>query len=269
MRVGARDGVERREITTREGALQRSTRQTNRAVARGLAILYEDRDILVVDKPAGLLTVGTDREKARTAYYALTDYVRKGDARSRNRIFIVHRLDRDTSGVLVFAKNAEAKACLQGRWDETTKRYLAIVHGKCARRTETITTYLAENRAHRVQSTADTTKGKLSHTAYVVLKETKDFSLLEVRLLTGRKHQIRVHLADRGHPVVGDKVYGSVVRTHRRLALHASSLSFRHPVTGDKLTFEARAPAFFKELVGSFEHLRGEQKSATDASAPH
>ncbi len=267
VRAGAPTGVERANITAREGTLQRPTRRTNRSLARGLAILYEDQDLLVVDKPAGLLTVGTDREKARTAYFALTDYVRKGDAKSRNRIFIVHRLDRDTSGVLVFAKNAEAKACLQRRWDETTKRYLAIVHGRCAKRSETITTYLAENRAHSVYSTADPKKGKLSHTAYTVLKETKDLALLEVELLTGRKHQIRVHLADRGHPVVGDKKYGRGKEAHRRLALHARSLSFRHPVTGDKLTFEAKAPAYFKELVGSFEHLRADQTPATATSA--
>ncbi len=267
MGAGAPRGAERSRITAGGGARQRPIGSVNRLVARGLAILYEDRDILVVDKPAGLLTVGTEREKARTAYYALTDYVRKGDARSRNRIFIVHRLDRDTSGVLVFAKHFEAKACLQGRWDETTKRYLAVVHGRCARRTETITTYLTENRTYRVHSTADARTGKLSHTAYTVLKQTKDLALLEVELLTGRKHQIRVHLADRGHPVVGDTTYGNAGRAYRRLALHASSLSLRHPATGDTLTFEAKAPAYFKELVGSFEHLRAEQHPATDTSA--
>jgi RluA family pseudouridine synthase len=243
--------------------MQSPSRRTGRFLARGLAILYEDRYILVVDKPSGLLTVGTEREKARTAYFALTEYVRKGDARSRNRIFIVHRLDRETSGVLVFAKTAEAKVCLQGRWDETRKRYLAVVHGKCEKRSETITTYLAENSAHGVYSTADTKKGKLSQTAYAVLKETKDLTLLEVELLTGRKHQIRVHLADRGHPVVGDKRYGRANTAHRRLALHARSLSFRHPFSGEDLTFEAKAPAYFKELVGSFEHIRVQPTTAT------
>ena len=236
--------------------MQSPTRRTNRFPARGLALLYEDRDILVVNKPAGLLTVGTDREKERTAYFALTDYVRKGVAKARDRIFIVHRLDRETSGVLVFAKNVEAKLCLQRRWDETRKRYLAVVHGTCRKHSETITTYLAENSAHGVYSTADPTKGKLSHTAYVVLKETKDFALLDVELLTGRKHQIRVHLADRGHPVVGDTKYGRAKTPFKRLALHARFLSLRHPVTGDDFRFEAKPPAFFKELVGSFEHLR-------------
>jgi tRNA pseudouridine32 synthase/23S rRNA pseudouridine746 synthase/23S rRNA pseudouridine1911/1915/1917 synthase len=254
-------------MTEREDTMQSPSRRPSRFLARGLAILYEDRDILVVDKPSGLLTVGTEREKARTAYFALTEYVRKGDARSRSRIFIVHRLDRETSGVLVFAKTAEAKVCLQGRWDEARKRYLVVVHGTCAQRSGTITTYLAENSAHGVYSTADTKKGKWSQTAYTVLKETKDLALLEVELLTGRKHQIRVHLADRGHPVVGDKRYGRANTAHRRLALHARSLSFRHPVSGEELTFEAQAPPYFKELVGSFEHLRVQPTTATDPSA--
>jgi len=256
-------------MTEREYTMQSPSQRTSRFLARGLAILYEDRDILVVDKPSGLLTVGTEREKARTAYFALTEYVRKGDARSRNRIFIVHRLDRETSGVLVFAKNEEAKFRLQRGWDETRKRYLAVVHGKCEKRSETITTYLTENSAYGVYSTADTKKGKWSQTAYTVLKETKDLTLLDIELLTGRKHQIRVHLADRGHPVVGDKRYGRANTAHRRLALHARSLSFRHPVSGEELTFEAQAPAYFKELVGSFEHLRAQPTPATDASARH
>jgi 23S rRNA pseudouridine1911/1915/1917 synthase len=238
-----------------ECRMPRHSGPLHRVPARGLAILYEDRDILVVDKPCGLLTIGTDREKARTAYFALTDYVRKGAEQSRNRIFIVHRLDRETSGLLVFAKNIEAKRCLQGRWDQTTKRYLAVVHGRCEKRSETISTYLEESSAHRVYSTAVPGKGKLAQTTYTVLKETQDLTLLDVELLTGRKHQIRVHLAERGHPVVGDKRYGRTDTPYRRLALHARFLALRHPVSGRPLTFEARAPAYFTQLVGSFEHL--------------
>ena len=235
---------------------------------RGLAILFEDRDILVVDKPSGVLTMGTEKEKTRTVYFALTDYVRKGAARSRNRIFIVHRLDRETSGVLVFAKNEETKFALQGGWDQAQKKYLAVVHGRCEKRSETITSYLAENSTYRVYSTPNPNKGKLSQTAYTVLKETKEFSLLEVEPLTGRKHQIRVHLADRGHPVVGDERYGRADRTHRRLALHARSLAFRHPVTGERVTFEAKAPAYFNQLVGSFEHLLAAHTPAPGVLAP-
>src|SRR5512135_508840 len=180
------------------------SRPDNRHFPKGVSILYEDNDILVVVKPPGLLTMGTERDKTRTLYAMLTAYVRKGYPKSPKRIFIVHRLDRDTSGIVIFAKSMEAKLRLQGRWEETEKKYIAVVHGRCEKKEATISTYLAENKAHVVYSTADPAKGKLSHTAYRVLRETKECSLLEVNLLTGRKHQIRVHLASIGHPVMGD-----------------------------------------------------------------
>lgn len=233
--------------------MHKNRRSSTWRLPRGLLILYEDRDILVVDKPAGLLTMGTDADKTRTAYYALTDYVRKGYSKSPNRIFIVHRLDRETSGILVFAKNREAQHYLQDHWDETAKRYIAVVHGRCERQSQTITTYLAENSAQVVYSTPDPGKGKLSHTAYTVLKLTKDFSLLEVDLLTGRKNQIRVHLAGIGHPVVGDRKYGKGKEVHARLALHARSISFKHPFNGRQLSFEANVPPYFEQLVGSVD----------------
>ncbi len=237
---------------------KRST-AVNGLLARGLVLLYEDRDILVVDKPSGLLTVGTDSDKSRTAYFTLTNYVRKGCARSRNRVFIVHRLDKETSGVLVFAKNEEAKLRLQEQWQETEKKYLAVVHGKCQKCEETISTYLAENKAYVVYSTSDPAKGKLSHTAYRVLRQTKDFALLEVDLLTGRKNQIRVHLAGIGHPIVGDKKYGTGDQSHARLALHARVISFPHPTSGKRLVFSAKVPAYFSKLVG---HIHDEDGPA-------
>lgn len=221
---------------------------------KGLVIVHEDRDILVVDKPPNLLTIGTDTEKSRTAYFILTDYVRKGSARSRKRIFIVHRLDKDTSGILIFAKSEEAKLYLQNHWEETKKKYLAVVHGRCEKASDTITTYLVENKAHRVYSASDSTKGRLAHTAYRVLKQTNDLALLEIDLLTGRKHQIRVHLAGIGHPVVGDRKYGKGGETFKRLALHATSLSFNHPFTGDRLTFKTKIPLYFTKLIGSFDY---------------
>ncbi|MGZ8424606.1 MAG: RluA family pseudouridine synthase [Candidatus Binatia bacterium] len=233
--------------------LPKNTRRRGSLLPGGLVILHEDRDIIVVDKPAGLLTISTAREKSRTAYFILTDYVRKGIAKSRNRIFIVHRLDRETSGILIFAKNEEAKFRLQNQWQGTKKQYLAVVHGSCDKHAETITTYLAENQAHAVYTTTDTRKGKLSHTAYRVLKETRDFSLLEVNLLTGRKHQIRVHLAGIGHPVVGDERYGKEHKRYQRLALHARSISFKHPFSGESITFETKVPVFFTTLVGHWE----------------
>jgi RluA family pseudouridine synthase len=217
---------------------------------RKLTIIYEDDYLIVVDKPAGLLTVGTEKEKANTLYFMLTDYVRKGDKRSPNRIFIVHRLDREASGILVFAKTEAVKRQLQDHWENVKKKYLVVVHGKCTTRHEVIESYLAENKAHHVYSTDDAEYGKLARTAYKIIKTTKNFSLLEIDLLTGRKHQIRVHMADMKHPVVGDKRYGIKDPTHNRLALHAMSLTFKHPVTGAVSTFETSAPAYIDALVG-------------------
>ena len=218
---------------------------------KGVAILHEDRDILVVEKPPGLLTMGTDRFDTETLYYKLTDYVRKGNAKSRERVFIVHRLDREASGILVFARHEQAKLCLQEQWQEVEKRYVAIVHGIVRPKAETITSYLAENLAHVVYSTADAAKGRFSRTAYRVLKEGSAMSLLEIDLLTGRKHQIRVHLADKGHPIVGDKKYGNADKTHKRLALHARSLSFHHPATGERATFGTKIPKYFTDVMDS------------------
>lgn len=220
---------------------------------KGLTILHEDRDIIVVEKPGGLLTIGTERDKTRTAHTILNEYVRKGDPRSRNRVYIVHRLDRETSGILIFARSEAAKTFLQGQWQETDKRYLTVVHGSLTDKTGTISSYLTENSAFTVYSTPDQAAGKLSRTEYTVLKEHKGFSLLEIKLLTGRKHQIRVHLSEQGHPVVGDKKYGPRSDAYGTLALHARSISFTHPVNGRRLFFETGIPEFFTRLVGSIE----------------
>ena len=223
---------------------------SSRHQPKGVIILYEDRDILVVDKSPGLLTISTEKGETNTAYYRLTDYVRKGCAKSRERIFIVHRLDRDVSGILVFARNVNAKTRLQEQWDQVEKKYLAVVHGAMAQKEATISSYLVDNKARMVHSTSDPTKGKLSHTAYRVLKETKLYSLLEINLLTGRKNQIRVHLAESGHPIVGDKKYGEGDKDLPRLALHAKSISFKHPHTGEQVAFETIIPPYFTKLVG-------------------
>ena len=220
---------------------------------KGLAILHEDRDIIVIEKPGGLLTIGTERDKTRTAHTILNDYVRKGDPRSRNRIYVVHRLDRETSGILIFAKSEAAKNYLQDNWQETDKRYLTIVYGTPADTTGTISSYLTENSAFTVYSTPDPAKGKLSHTEYTVLKEAKGFCLLDIHLLTGRKHQIRVHMSESGHPVVGDKKYGKGHDSYGTLALHARSLSFTHPTSGRRMSFETDIPDFFTRLVGKVE----------------
>jgi tRNA pseudouridine32 synthase/23S rRNA pseudouridine746 synthase/23S rRNA pseudouridine1911/1915/1917 synthase len=215
---------------------------------KGLTLLYEDKDILVVDKPAGMLTMGTDTRKTGTAYWFLTDYVKKGQLKCRNRIFIIHRLDQSTSGVLLFAKSETIKDRLQNQWQQAEKKYLAMVHGHWMEKEGILTSYLAENKAYVVYSTKDTEKGKLAQTAYKVLKEIGPFSLLEITLLTGRKNQIRVQMADAKHPVVGDKKYGKTDGDgYSHLLLHSKSISFAHPVTGLPLTFEAKVPIYFND----------------------
>jgi tRNA pseudouridine32 synthase / 23S rRNA pseudouridine746 synthase len=219
---------------------------------RGLTVLYEDRAIIVVEKPCGLLTIGTDRDTSRTVHSILNEYVRKGDPRSRNRVYIVHRLDRETSGILILAKSEAAKIFLQGHWQETDKHYLTIVHGIFDPKSGTISSYLAENSALTVYSTPDPALGKLSLTEYTVLKEAKGLSLLEIHLLTGRKHQIRAHLSEQGHPVAGDRKYGKS-DGYPNLALHARSISFTHPVSGRRLFFETGVPDLFTRLVGRID----------------
>lgn len=222
----------------------------SRQLPLGLEIIYEDRDLIVVDKPGGLLSMASERERVRTAYYAMTDYVRKGSSKSRNRIFIVHRLDRETSGVLLFAKNEEAKRRLQDSWDDTRKIYLAVVHGRTPAAADSIVSYLAENDALRVYSTSDQEQGRYARTDYRVLKKTAAFSLLEILLQTGRKNQIRVHCAEQGFPIVGDKKYGRENDVHSRLALHAYTIEFLHPINGKPIFCLAEVPKYFPQLLG-------------------
>jgi len=240
----------------------------NKHQPRGLTILHENRDIIVVEKPCGLLSIGTDRDKSRTVHTILNEYVRKGDPRSRNRVYIVHRLDRETSGILILAKSETAKMHLQEHWQDNDKRYLAVVHGRFAEKSGTISSYLAENSAFTVYSTNAPALGKLSHTKYAVLKEARGFSLLEIRLLTGRKHQIRVHVSEKGHPVVGDRKYGKANDAHGTLALHARSLSFAHPVSGKWLTFETSIPDYFIRLVGNIESPAGALGGFNEPTGP-
>jgi len=217
----------------------------------GLEILYEDRDIIVVNKAAGLLSMGTGRDGGRTAHAALMDYVRKGNPKAPARVFIVHRLDRDTSGALVFARSEEAKDTLQGNWKDAEKTYLAFVEGHPDPFEDTISSNLVESSAQRVYSSDNPKEGKLSHTKYKVIKTVGTRSLLEISLLTGRKNQIRVHLADRGWPIVGDGKYGRKIRDNKRLALHSHTLSFDHPFHGKRMTFKAPIPDTFHRMAAA------------------
>ena len=217
----------------------------------GLEILHEDRDIIVVNKSAGLLMVGAGRHGGRTAHAALTDYVKKGNLKSRERVFIVHRLERDSSGVLVFARSEEARMTLQDQWRDAEKTYLAYVEGHPEPAEETISSYLAESSALRVYSTRDHQLGKFSQTHYKVLKTVGKRALVELRMITGRRNQIRVHLADRGWPVVGDSKYGRKIRDNKRLALHAHTLGFAHPYNGKSVHFTAPVPDSFHRMASA------------------
>jgi RluA family pseudouridine synthase len=221
--------------------------------AQGLVVLHEDADVLAVDKPSGLLTIATDAERTRTAYAILTDYVRRGSSRSRERVFIVHRLDRETSGVVLFARTPRAKERLQTGWGETEKHYLAVVHGRPDSPRGVMESRLVEARSYRVYATRNARRGKPARTEYRVLGAAGKLALLDVHPTTGRKHQIRVHLADLGHPVVGDRRYGVAGDEHRRLALHAVSLAFTHPGSGERVTVRAPVPPYFGTLVGRIE----------------
>ncbi len=216
---------------------------------KGMTILYEDKDIIVVDKTNGLLVVSNETVKDNTAYFILNDYVRKGNFKSRSRVFIVHRLDRETSGVLVFAKTEPAKRYLQNEWEGFKKSYYAVVEGKMPEKEGVITSYLAENGIHKMYSTTNSKKGKLSKTSYTVIKESEKRSLLKIDLLTGRKHQIRVHLSDIGCPIVGDKKYGPKAKNAPRLALHAASMSILHPYSKNELVCSTPIPAQFESIL--------------------
>ena len=214
-----------------------------------IEIVFEDDSIIVVDKPAGLLTMATETERAKTVYAALRAYAKS--KKREEKIFIVHRLDREASGLLVFAKTVEAKEKLQQQFRDHTagRRYVAVVEGRVDPDEFTIRSYLAGNAALRVYSTRRRGAGKLAVTHVRVLKRNPQTTLVEARLETGRKHQIRVHLAERGHPIVGDKMYGGRLNPIRRLALHGAHLAFRHPKTGKLMQFDSRQLPEFHKLV--------------------
>ena len=209
------------KISTGEG-----TRET-----RGIKIVYEDEWIVAVNKPSGLLTVATDREKEKTAYALLSE-------NRRGKLCVVHRLDRDTSGVLLFAKSYEIKEALQEDWNDRIllREYLAVCEGSFESKKGVCKSFIAENSAHIMYSARE---GKLAITEYEVLRENAEYSYVKLNLRTGRKNQIRVHMKELGNPVVGDKKYGSTKNPIGRLGLHAVRLGFIHPVSGEELIVKA------------------------------
>lgn len=215
-------------------------------VAKNIDIIYEDKNIIVINKPSGLLTVATEKEKNKTAYHLVMEYLKKKN--KNNRIFIIHRLDKDTSGIIMFAKNERAKHLYQDNWNDIVKKrcYYAVIDGKMQNKEGTIKSYLKEN-GNMVYSVKDRS-GKLAITEYKVLKERKNISLLDINLKTGRKNQIRVHMKENKTPILGDLKYGEKSKLINRLALHAYKLELVNPVTKKLLTFEVNMPNEFKML---------------------
>ncbi|MCL2054911.1 MAG: RluA family pseudouridine synthase [Oscillospiraceae bacterium] len=216
-----------------------------------LPIIYEDKDIIVIDKPAGMLSVSTDKETQNTAYRIINDYVKR--KHKSNRIWIVHRLDRDTSGVMLFAKSERVKLALQDNWEEVAvgREYVALVRGRVKPMEQKITSWLKQTKSLLMYSSNKEGDGKLAITNYKVRQTTAKYSLLDISLETGRKNQIRVHMKDIGHPVLGDKKYGGdgITNPLGRLGLHASALTVKHPTTGEEMRFESNVPKCFMKIM--------------------
>ena len=211
----------------------------------GLKIVYLDDDIVVVDKAAGLLSMGSEGEKERTAHRILNDHLKALTNSPAQQAFIVHRLDRETSGLMMFARSRAVQAALQQNWKSVTKKYLAVVEGVPPKTEGTLRDNLEESkslRMHRVER-----GGELAITHYRVVRKGRHNSLIELTLETGRKNQIRVQMAGLGHPIVGDRKYGATTDPARRLALHSCELKFRHPVSGISMNFNSPLPARLKE----------------------
>jgi len=215
----------------------------------GIKIIFEDNDLIVIEKPAGLLTIASETEKTKTAFYQLNEFLKLRSPQSRERIFIVHRLDRDTSGLIVFAKNEKIKKALQEGWTKVEKRYYALVEGRLVKKEGEIMSRLSETKSLKVYSDRHSDGAKLSKTIYRVVRAGREYSLLDILLETGRKNQIRVHLSDIGHPVAGDKKYGAKTDPLGRLGLHSYLLIFKHPVTRAPMRFESKQPRGFDKTT--------------------
>ena len=214
-----------------------------------LKIIFEDQYLIVVEKKEGLLTVSTGKSDETTAFSILKNYVKK--ASPQNRIYVVHRLDRETSGIIMFAKTREIQLALQENWHRVITRrvYVALVEGKVEKPKDTIVTWLTENeKSLKIHSSNVDNGGQQAVTHYRTLKTNDNFSLLEVELETGRKNQIRVHMQDIGHPIAGDKKYGSEISPIGRMGLHARVLAFIHPMSLENVTFETQVPKKFSSL---------------------
>ena len=212
-----------------------------------LDIIYEDKKIIVVNKPYGLLTVSTAKENEKTLFREVSDYVKKSNPKAR--VFIINRLDRDTSRIIMFAKNQNTKYMYQNNWDNLVKKrgYVAVVSGVLDRKEGTIKSYLKETKTLLVYSSDDKKNGKLAITKYAVIKENKKYSMLYIDIKTGRKNQIRVHMKDINHPIVGDMKYGNI--KSNRMYLHCNNLTIINPETKKEMEFISEVPKSFDLLL--------------------
>ncbi len=214
----------------------------------GIRIIFEDEHVIVIEKNAGILSISTEKVKDQTAYSILSKHVKEQNP--SNKIFVVHRLDRETSGIMIFAKNEDIQARLQANWNDTIleRTYIAVVEGPIEKDKDVITSYLRESKALIVYSSPNPDHGQKAITRYKVIHKNAKYSLLEVNLETGRKNQIRVHMQLIGHSVIADKKYGSTINPIGRLGLHAQVLAFTHPITKEQLRFESLTPKAFLKL---------------------
>ncbi|MDE7496278.1 MAG: RluA family pseudouridine synthase [Muribaculaceae bacterium] len=215
-----------------------------------LQLVYEDDDVIVVNKGYGLLSVSTEsHRKEESAFSILRDYIKR--QHPKNKLYVVHRLDRDTSGLMMFTKTEEAQEALRHNWNNMVleRTYVALLEGALRQDSGYVKSRLAENSQFVVYSTEEPNEGKLAVTHYKVLKRANGFTLAECSLDTGRKNEIRVHCKDLGHPIVGDRKYGAKHSPINRLALHARTLRFAHPITRQDMRFETPVPSRFLNLV--------------------
>src|SRR5271170_5183924 len=223
-------------------------KQIPAAAIEHLRIVYLDDAVVVVEKRAGLLSMGSESEKERTAHRMLNEHLKEITKSPLQQAFIVHRLDRETSGLMVFARSASIRTALQYDWKSVTKMYFAVVEGVPSNAHGTLKDNLVESKSLKVHAVEK--GGELAITHYRVLGRYDDKSLLELTLETGRKNQIRVQLAATGHPIAGDRKYGARTDPARRLALHAGGLKFRHPISGASMEFRSALPSRLKALIG-------------------
>ncbi len=206
-----------------------------------LDIIYEDKDILVVNKEAGLLTI-SDGKSDNTLYSEVREYVKK--KHKSNKIFIVHRLDKDTSGIVLFAKNEEIKRYLQDNWTSYKREYIAILNGVLKTKIGVIKNYLKENRSHFVYVSKDK-RGEYAETLYKVIKTTNNKTIVKINIITGKKHQIRVGFANLGYPIMGDKKYG--LNNYPKLCLHASKLEIK--INNKTYVFSSKIPSYINKFI--------------------